>query len=74
LVRLVLGTGEFGWLETRLTAASLGVFSLGVLAASLIPFLARVFYSFQDTKTPLAIGLISMVLNVLLCFLFVFLL
>jgi len=74
IVRIVLGTGQFGWLETRLTAASLALFSLGIFAAALVPFLARVFYSFQDTKTPLAVSLISMVLNVGLCFLFVFLL
>ena len=74
IVRIVLGTGEFGWLETRLTAASLGIFCLSIFAASFTPFLARVFYSFQDTKTPLIISLISMVLNVLLCFSFVFLL
>ena len=74
IVRVVLGTGEFGWLETRLTAASLGIFCLSIFAASLVPFLARVFYSFQDTRTPVMISLISMALNVGLCFLFVFLL
>jgi len=74
VVRIILGTGEFGWLETRLTAACLGIFCLSIFALSLIPFLARVFYSFQDTKTPLIVSLICMALNVLLCFLFVFLL
>ena len=69
IVRLILGTGQFGWLETRLTAASLGLFCLGIFAFTFIPFLARVFYSFQDTKTPVAIGLVSMALNVSLCFL-----
>jgi len=71
IVRLILGTGEFGWQDTRLTAASLGVFCFGLIAASLIPFLARVFYSFQDTKTPVAISLFSMGLNVGLSFFFV---
>lgn len=74
IVRLVLGTGQFGWLETRLTAASLGIFCLGIFAAALIPFLARVFYSFQNTKTPVVIGIGSMILNISLSFLFVFLL
>ena len=74
IVRIILGTGEFGWLETRLTAACLGIFSLSIFAASLIPFLVRVFYSFQDTKNPLVVSLISMALNVGFCFLFVFLL
>ncbi len=67
-VRLIYGLGRFDWLDTRLTAACLGVFCLGIFALSLIPLLARVFYSFQDTKTPTFIGLISMVINVVFCF------
>ena len=72
IVRLVLGTGEFGWLETRLTAASLGLFCLGIFAGALVPFLARVFYSFQDTKTPVVIGVASMILNIIFAFSFVY--
>jgi len=71
IVRLILGTGRFGWLETRLTAASLGVFCLGIFAGSLIPLLARAFFAFQDTKTPVIISTISMGLNIIFCFLFV---
>jgi len=73
-VRLVLGTGEFGWQDTRLTAASLGLFSLGILAASLVPLLARTFYSFQDTRTPVLIGVATVIINIALSFLFVSLL
>jgi len=71
LVRLILGTGQFGWLETRLTAASLGLFSFALFASSLIPLIARAFFSFQDTKTPVIIAIFSMALNIILCFLFV---
>ena len=71
IVRLVLGTGEFGWQDTRLTAASLGLFCLGIFAASLVPLLARTFYSFQNTKTPMAIGVATVVLNIILSFLFI---
>ncbi|MEK7503565.1 MAG: murein biosynthesis integral membrane protein MurJ [Patescibacteria group bacterium] len=74
IIRLVLGTGEFTWQDTRLTAASLGLFCLGIFAASCIPFLARVFYSFQNTKIPVVISFFSMALNVILGFLFVWLL
>jgi putative peptidoglycan lipid II flippase len=74
IVRLILGAGEFSWSDTRLTAASLGIFCLGIFAASLVPFLARVFYSFHNTKTPVAISLASMGLNIILSFLFVWLL
>jgi len=74
IVRLILGTGEFGWWETRLTAANLGIFCLGIFAGSLIPLLARAFFALHDTKTPVVIGISSMLVNVLLSFSFVFLL
>ena len=74
LVRLILGTGEFGWLETRLTAASLGLFCFSIFAFASISFLVRVFYSFQDTKTPVILSLMAIALSISLCFLFVWLL
>lgn len=74
LVRLVLGTGHFGWWETRLTAASIGVFSFGIIAASLTPLITRAFFSIKDTKTPVVISIASMSLNIGLAFLFTLLL
>ncbi len=74
IVRIILGTGKFDWGDTQLTAAALGLFSLGILAYSLIPLLARVFWSFQDTKTPLFAGLAGIGLNIFLSFYFIWLL
>ncbi len=79
IVRLILGTsffngGFFGWSQTRLTAACLGIFSLSLFAASLIPFLAKVFFSRHNTKMPVKIALATMVLNIGLCYFFVWLL
>ncbi len=71
LVRMVLGTGEFGWLETRLTAACLGVFCLGILGNSLVPLFSRSFFALHDTKTPVIVGLLAMGLNVVFSFMFV---
>ncbi len=71
IVRVVLGTGEFGWEDTRLTAAALGIFALSIFAQSLIPLLARTFYAFQDTRTPVMISIVSVVLNIALSFWFV---
>jgi len=70
IVRLILGTGRFGWDDTKLTAASLGLFALSIFASALIPFLMRAFFSFQDTKTPTIIGLISAALSIGFAFLF----
>jgi putative peptidoglycan lipid II flippase len=74
IVRLFYGTGKFTWVDTRLTAVCLGVFCIGIFACALIPFLARVFYSFYNTKIPAIIGIISMFVNVFLCFFFIWIL
>ena len=71
IVRVILGTGEFGWIDTRLTAAALGIFSLSIFAQSLIPLISRAFYAFYNTRTPVLISLISIVLNICLSFFFV---
>lgn len=74
IVRLILGTGHFGWEETRLTAASLGIFALATLAGSLIPLMTKAFFAMQDTKTPLFISSVSIAFNLLFSFSFVYLL
>jgi putative peptidoglycan lipid II flippase len=74
IIRLILGTGQFGWTDTRLTAAALGLFAISVFAQSLIPLISRAFYSLHDTKTPVLISLTSIVFNVILSFALVFIL
>ncbi len=71
IVRLVYGVEGFGWAETQLTAASLGVFAFSFFAATLIHLLVRVFFSFHDTKTPVIASLIAMGSNIALAFFFV---
>jgi len=74
IVRVILGTGEFGWIDTRLTAAALGIFSLSIFAQSLIPLLARAFYALHNTKTPVLISLFSILMNIIFSFFFVWIL
>lgn len=71
IVRIILGTGEFGWDATRLTAAVLGLFSFGIFAAALLPLFTRAFFAFHNTKTPVFINIVSMIINIVLSFLFV---
>jgi len=66
IVRVILGTGEFGWAETELTADTLGVFALSLFAQSLIPLVARAFYAMQNTLIPFAMSLISTSINIIL--------
>jgi len=74
IVRLILGTGQFGWQDTRLTAAALGVFSFGIFAATLLPLFTRAFFTFHNTKKPAIINVVSMLINIALSFIFIFLL
>jgi len=76
IVRLILGVsflgrGWFGWSQTRLTAACLGIFSVSLFSACLIPFLSRAFFAIHNTKTPVKIAIFSMSLNVLFSYSFV---
>jgi len=74
IIRLVYGTfgaNKFDWVATRLTAASLGIFSVGILASALIPFIFRAFFALKDTKTPTLIAIFSIILNIVLSFFFV---
>lgn len=66
IVRLVFGVGNFTWDNTYWTTKALGFFAIGLIAQGLIPLLVRAFYSLKDTKTPLVISLIVMLVNLLL--------
>ena len=71
IVRLVYGAGDkFTWDDTRLTAAVLGIFAFGILFQAFIPFLARTFFSTQNTKTPTIISIATVILNILLAIVF----
>jgi putative peptidoglycan lipid II flippase len=66
IVRVILGTGAFDWENTYYTAQTLGFFALSIFAQGLIPLLARSFYAYEDTKTPMMISIFSITINVLL--------
>jgi len=63
VVRVILGSGQFSWLDTRLTAAALAIFSLSLFAQGALPLIVRGFYALHNTKTPFFIGLISILIN-----------
>ncbi|KPJ71620.1 hypothetical protein AMJ50_01255 [Parcubacteria bacterium DG_74_3] len=65
---LILGTSQFSNVAVRLTAASLGLFCLGLWAASVIPLILRTFFALQDTKTPTLITIFAVTLNIILSF------
>ena len=72
IVRIVLGTGEFDFEDTRLTAAALGAFSFGIFAYALSPIISRAFYAKENTLTPVVAHVAGIVLNITLSVLFIF--
>ena len=70
-VRLLLERGAFDIGSTELVADALMVFGIGVFGHAGIEILSRGFYALEDTRTPVQIAVMAMVLNVVLAFLLV---
>ncbi len=64
LVRVILGTGAFDWQDTQATLDVLGILALSVVAQSVIPLLARAFFSLHDTRTPMFASVAAISVNV----------
>lgn len=64
--------GAFGADDRFMAAASLRAYTLGLGAFMLVKVLAPGFYAREDMKTPVRIGIIAMVTNMVLNMLFVF--
>ena len=58
VVRVLLGSGQFDWSATRLTAAALALFVASAVFQSLMLLFVRAFYSTGHTKKPFLINLI----------------
>ena len=63
VTELLFGYGKFDAAAIDLTAATLFTFMFGLAAHALIAVLARAFYARQDTRTPVAAGIIAVVVN-----------
>lgn len=74
IVEIILKVGKFGLIDSRLTSACLGLFSLGLFAQSLVLLLAKVFYALHDTKTPALASVLTMIVNIPLMLFFIYLL
>ncbi|MDA3934668.1 MAG: murein biosynthesis integral membrane protein MurJ [Gammaproteobacteria bacterium] len=66
--------GRFSGADTRMTGMALQAYALGLPAVIAVKVLAPGFYARQDTATPVRYAIISMVSNMLLNVLFIFLL
>lgn len=58
--------GEFAQHDARMTALSLSCYASGLIGFVLVKILAPGFYARQDTQTPVRIGIIAIVTNIVL--------
>lgn len=75
IIRLIYGVSwftwpivdktSFTWENTIWTTKTLGFFAIGIAAQGLIPLFLRAFYAIKDTKTPLVISIITMIVNII---------
>ncbi|MFT7644881.1 MAG: putative peptidoglycan lipid II flippase [Candidatus Paceibacteria bacterium] len=68
IVRVLLGSGEFDWGDTRLTAAVLAIFVVSLLAQSVLLLLIRAFYAGGRTMLPLFVAVCSGIISIVLAF------
>ncbi|MBU6424517.1 MAG: polysaccharide biosynthesis C-terminal domain-containing protein, partial [Chloroflexi bacterium] len=68
IVNLLFQYGEFGAAAREATALAFLFYSIGLIGHSLVQILARAYYAVKDTKTPVAMTLVAIVVNVALSF------
>lgn len=68
IVRTILGAGAFDWVDTRLTAAALALFTVSLAAHGLLLLFVRGYYAAGNTIKPLVINVFGAILAVLFSF------
>lgn len=71
LVRLLTEREAWTAQATAGTAWALAFFAVGVAGHALLEVLSRAFYALGDTRTPVIIGIISLVMNIVLSIVFI---
>ena len=66
IVRLILGSGNFGWEQTIVTANTLAIFSFSLIFTGLTPLLSRSFYALHNTRVPMIITIASVIVSIIL--------
>jgi putative peptidoglycan lipid II flippase len=71
IVRLLFKIGKFSEQDVQITAYALAFYSIGVIGQSAVQIVTRCYYSMQDTITPVKIGGLMVLANIVLNLFFV---
>lgn len=72
LVRLAYGAAEFPWFATILTGKVVALLSVSIFATASNHVLTRAYYALHNTRLPLWISLVSVLINIIIAYLSVF--
>jgi putative peptidoglycan lipid II flippase len=70
IIRVLFQHGQFVAESTRLTARALLYYAIGLPALATVKLVVPAFYSTRDTKTPVIVAFISLIINIVLNILF----
>jgi len=70
IVRVILGSHAFSWNDTRLAAAALALFVIGLVAQSLVHLFVRGYYAAGNTKKPLIMYCAGAAVTIILAIIF----
>lgn len=59
IVRLILGTGAFAWVDTHVTIASLLIFSFAIVTQSLVTLFVRAYHALGRVREPIIYNALS---------------
>lgn len=68
VVRLIIGTRELSWDDTRLAAAALALFALTLFLQGLAPLFSRAFYAMKNTWIPVLVSAVAVSVNITLAY------
>src|SRR6185503_11740281 len=71
IIEVLFQHGDFNAASTALTAWALPFFAVGLSAFAMVKVIVPAFYALQDTRTPVKIAFIAMLLNIVLNFTFI---
>ncbi|HEX8923686.1 MAG TPA: lipid II flippase MurJ, partial [Patescibacteria group bacterium] len=66
LVRIAFGAKQFPWNATLITARTLAYLAPAIATQSVIQILIRSFYALHNTRTPLKISIVSLVVSIII--------
>ena len=66
LTKLIFQRGAFTLSDTIMTSSALFYYSIGIIGVGVTGLLSKVFFAMHDTKTPVIISVVAVVINIIL--------